>query len=159
MNPYASHLGEQAPVPVISDTPDRLAGLLQTLGPNRAGSAPAPGKWSAREIVCHLADCEVVFAFRLRQAAAEPHHLIQPFDQEVWAKQYSAYTAALALEVFTAVRRWNLALLRELPPGTFAKAVSHPERGQMTFQVVVETMAGHDLNHLKQIEAIAAMPQ
>lgn len=158
MNPYASHLGDQSPIPVISATPERLGTLLQSLGAD-AGRAPTPGKWSAREIVCHLADCEVVFAYRLRQAASQPHHVIQPFDQDDWAKVYSGYTAAAALDVFCAVRNWNLALLKALPPGTFAKTLNHPERGDMTFQVVVETMAGHDLNHLKQIEAIAARPQ
>jgi len=129
------------------------------MGPERAGLAPAPGKWSAREIVCHLADCEMVFAYRLRQAASQQHHVIQPFDQDEWAKVYSAYPAPAALMVFSAVRTWNLTFLKALPPETFAKTLNHPERGDMTFQVVVETMAGHDLNHLKQIEAIAALPQ
>ena len=140
-------------MPVISATSGRLAALLQSLG-TRADRAPAPGKWSAREIVCHLADCEVVFAYRLRQAASQPRHVIQPFDQDDWAKVYSGYTADAALEVFSAVRRWNVALLKSLPSDTFSKTVNHPERGDMTFQTLVETMAGHDLNHLKQIEAI-----
>ncbi len=52
---------------------------------------PAPGKWNAREIVCHLADTELVFAFRLRQAIAEPDHIVQPFDQDKWASNYAAY--------------------------------------------------------------------
>jgi hypothetical protein len=155
MNPYASHLGDLSPIPVISATAARLDDLLKTLGPN-AGRAPAPGKWSAREILCHLADCEVVFAYRLRQAAAQPHHQIQPFDQDEWAKVYTGYTAEAALNVFTAVRNWNLALLQSLPPETFAKTLNHPERGDMTFQTVVETMAGHDLNHLKQVQALCA---
>lgn len=157
MNPYASFLGGQPAIPVISATPERLGALLAALGP-AADRTPAPGKWSAREILCHLADCEVVFAYRLRQAAAEPHHIIQPFDQDEWAKVYSGYTAPAALELFSAARRWNLALLKALPPDTFAKTLNHPERGEMTFQVVVETIAGHDLNHLKQIEAIAGQP-
>ena len=155
MNPYASHLGEQRPIPVIAATPERLRGLLKNLG-TTANRAPAPGKWSAREIVCHLADCEIVFAYRLRQAASQTYHVIQPFDQDDWAKQYSGYSADAALEAFSAVRRWNLALLDSLPADTFGRKLNHPERGDMTFQTVVETMGGHDLNHLKQIEAIAA---
>jgi len=155
MNPYASHLGDLSPIPVISTTTERLGALLHALGPD-AGQAPAPGKWSAREIVCHLADCEVVFAYRLRQAASQPHHIIQPFDQDEWAKVYSGYTADAALAVFSTVRDWNLAFLKALPAETFSRTLNHPERGDMTFQVVVETMAGHDLNHVKQIEALAA---
>jgi len=158
MNPYASYLGSQSPIPVISATPDRLKALLPSLG-TRADQPIAAGKWSPRQILCHLADCEIVFAYRLRQAAAEPHHVIQPFDQDDWSKMYAAYSAEAALDVFSTVRRWNVELLKSLPAETFAKTLNHPERGDMTFHTVVETMAGHDLNHLKQIETIAARPQ
>ena len=155
MNPYAPHLGDRDPLAVIAATPKRLQSLLDTIGAERAGRSPAPGKWSAREILCHLADCEVVFAFRLRQTLAEAHHVIQPFDQEKWASTYGAYDAGAALDVFSSVRRWNLALIRGTAPGALSKPVTHPERGDMTFQVLVETMAGHDLNHLRQIESMA----
>lgn len=154
MNPYASFLGDLTPIPVISATPSRLAALLESLGPDATNRALAPGKWTPREVLCHLADCELVFAYRLRQAASQEHHIIQPFDQDKWAKVYSGYTAAAALELFSVARRWNLAMLQALPPATFAKTLNHPERGDMTFQMVVETMAGHDLNHLKQLEGI-----
>ena len=156
MNPYASYLGNRDPQEAIAATPQRLRGLLDTLGAAGAERSPAVGKWSAREILCHLADCELVFAFRLRQALAEPHHVIQPFDQDRWAANYAAFDAEGALAVFTAVRQWNLTLVRSLPPEAFSRTLTHPERGDMTFQVVIETMAGHDLNHLGQIERIAS---
>src|SRR5271170_934519 len=101
MNPYASFLGSRDPRQVIASTPARLGELLNALGA-RASQSPAPGKWSAREILCHLADCEIVFAFRLRQTLAEPHHVIQPFDQDIWAQNYGAYDAQSALAVFAA---------------------------------------------------------
>jgi pyrroline-5-carboxylate reductase len=97
----------------------------------------------------------LVFALDLRQALAEDHHVVQPMDQDKWAANYDTYGARAALEVFTAVRKWNLALLAVVPPAVMSKPVTHPERGQMTFRVLIETMAGHDLNHLKQIEGIA----
>jgi hypothetical protein len=128
---------------------------MKTIGLIRAEQPAAPGKWSAREILCHLADCETVFAFRLRQALAEDHHVIQPFDQDKWARYYAGYDVAGALAVFSAVRKWNLALIRSNTPGALAKPLTHPERGEMTFQVLIETMAGHDLNHVRQIESIA----
>jgi hypothetical protein len=156
MNPYAVHLGDQDPIQVVSSTAGRLSALIRALGTERAEWAPAPGKWSARQILCHLADTELVFAFRLRQTLAEPLHVIQPFDQEKWAANYAAYETAAALAVFSAVRGWNLNLLGAVPPSVFSKRVTHPERGEMTFKVLIETMAGHDLNHLKQIEAISA---
>ncbi len=155
MNPYAPHLGPQNPLNVIAATAGQLESLLGAIGPARAEQPPAPGKWCAREIVCHLADCETVFAFRLRQSLAEDHHVIQPFDQEKWAAQYGAFDAAGALAVFSAVRNWNLALIRSATPAALQKPLTHPERGDMTFQVLVETMGGHDLNHIRQLEAIA----
>jgi hypothetical protein len=81
--------------------------------------------------------------------------LIQPFDQEKWAERYSVHDVAGALAVFSAVRSWNLALIRSVKAGELSKPLTHPERGTMTFQVLIETMAGHDLNHLGQMEAIA----
>ena len=157
MNPYASHLGRSNPIEVIAESSGRLESLIESIGDERAQQPPAPGKWCAREILCHLADCETVFAFRLRQALAEDHHVIQPFDQEKWAAQYGAFDAASALAVFSAVRNWNLALIRSVVPGALAKTLNHPERGEMTFQVLIETMAGHDLNHIRQLEAIAGL--
>ena len=117
---------------------------------------PAPGKWNAREILCHLADCEIAFAFRLRQTLAEDHHVIQPFDQERWAGMYGGLGARSALNTFSALREWNLALIGSTPAEGMSKPVNHPERGEMTFRVIVETMAGHDVNHLGQLDRIVA---
>lgn len=152
MNPYATQLGNRDPLEVIARTPQELAGHVDRLGRDGLERSYGPGKWTARVILSHLADTELAFAFRLRQALAEPHHVIQPFDQEAWAKPYNSFDAQTALHTFSAVRRWNLALIRTLSPEDFSKRVTHPERGEMTFQVLVETMAGHDLNHLRQLE-------
>jgi hypothetical protein len=158
MNPYASLLGNLDALQVAAETPGRLSDLAKKLGQNGMERSYAPGKWSARVILCHLADCEVVFAFRFRQALAEPDHVIQPFDQDAWARSYSSsnLSAAAAIDTFSAMRRWNLTLLNNVSQATFSKHVTHPERGRMTFKALVETMAGHDLNHLRQLEMIAA---
>lgn len=154
MNPYAVFIGNQQPLDVIRATAGRLENAIQRHDEATLNRAPAPGKWSVREILCHLADAEVVFAFRLRQALAEDHHVIQPFDQDRWAATYKSYDAPAAAAVFSAVRGWNLAFLSGLKPDALAKPLNHPERGDMTIQTVIETMAGHDLNHLRQIGAI-----
>ncbi len=155
LNPYASHLGKRDAVEVIASSPARLKELAQKLGPKGLERSLAPGKWPARSILCHLADCEVAFAFRLRQSLAETDHVIQPFDQDRWSETYKAYTAEGALAVFSALRQWNLALIRSLPESALSRELTHPERGRMTFRVVVETMGGHDLNHIGQLEHIA----
>lgn len=154
LNPYASFLNGQDPLKVLATTPRHIEQIIDGLGEERSEAAPAPGKWSPREIVCHLADTEQVFAFRLRQTLAEDHHTIQPFDQTKWGFHYAAYEMRDALTAFGAVRSWNLALLRALSPDVHTKPVTHPERGTMTFHTIVETMAGHDRNHLSQLEAI-----
>lgn len=157
-NPYAAQLGKLDARTVIAGTAHQLIHLEEQLGAPGLERSLAPGKWTARMIFCHLADCEIAFAFRLRQALAEPHHVIQPFNQDAWARPYKdpSFTAHTAVQVFSAVRGWNLVLLDSLPSGAFSKPVSHLERGQMTFQTLIETMAGHDLNHLRQLETIAS---
>lgn len=155
MNPYAKYLGGREALGVIAETSAKLAELAQQLGPDGLRHSPAPGKWSASEILCHLADCEVVFAYRLRQALSQEHHVIQPFDQDAWAADYSAMNAGDALALFTATRRWNVALFGRLDAAAMEKRLTHPERGDMTVRTVLETMAGHDLNHLGQLERIA----
>ena len=156
LNPYASFLGSRNPLDVITETPRALAKLVDTLGEEGLEGRTAPGKWTAREIICHLADTELAFAFRLRQALAEQDHVIQPLDQDRWATHYAAYDTRAALAVFSTVRDWNIRLIRSLPREAFLRKVTHPERGEMTFQTVVETMGGHDLNHQRQIETIAS---
>jgi uncharacterized damage-inducible protein DinB len=156
MNPYALHLEGRDPFAVIAETPQQLAQLVRTADASALDRAPATGKWSIRQVLIHLADCELVFAFRLRQAVAEPQHTIQPFDQDRWAEHSDAYDALTALETFTAARRWNILFLSSLTQAAFSKPVTHPERGTMTLQTIVETMAGHDINHRKQIERVSA---
>jgi hypothetical protein len=151
MNPYAKNLGDRDPMSVIAATAQELSARTGKLSKEAVDRSPAPGKWSPREIVCHLADTEIAFGFRIRQALAEPNHVIQPFDQDLWAQRYSAYDLHSALELFTTLRRWNLLLLTAVPQQEFARPLSHPERGAMTFRTLVETMGGHDLNHLSQL--------
>jgi uncharacterized damage-inducible protein DinB len=155
MNPYASHLEGRDPFAVIAETPGALADLCRPLDASALGASPAPGKWSIREILAHLADCELVFAFRLRQSVAQEHHTMQPFDQDEWAKHYAWYTAQEALATFRTMRQWNIVFLKSLPEAAFDKPVTHPERGTMTLRTIVETMGGHDRNHVKQVLAIA----
>ncbi len=155
LNPYARFLGAQNPLTVLTTTPTRLKNLARMIGPERITQPPAPAKWSPRDVLCHLADCEIAFGFRLRQTLAEDNHVIQPFDQEKWAAPYSGIDANEALATFSLLRRWNLLLIEPALQGHSNKPVTHPERGPMTFGIIVETMAGHDLNHLGQLERIA----
>jgi uncharacterized damage-inducible protein DinB len=155
LNPYAKFLGDRDPLEVIAETPAELNSLLERV-PDDQIELSAPGaKWTAREIVAHLADCELVFSFRLRQALAEDHPVIQPFDQEKWSARYANLDIDAALDLFESARTWNLLLLDEVSDEERQRGTAHPERGTMTLWTIVETMAGHDLNHLQQIARLA----
>lgn len=155
INPYAKYLGEQDARAVLAATPGLLHQALGAMTPEKVEQPIAPGKWSPRIIVAHLADCELVFSFRLRQTLAITSPVVQPFDQDAWAQHYAGYDAASALELLRAARGWNMKLVGTLGEAELSREMTHPERGTMTFQKILETMAGHDLNHLAQLQAVA----
>ena len=157
LNPYADALGNREPTEVLASTPAKLDAVFSGLSAEQIERRPAPGKWSLREIMAHLADCEIAFGFRLRQAAAGVD-TIQPFDQDAWARNYGAYSFADAMTTYRALRAWNFAFIRSFTEEQKRSPVTHPERGTMTTWTIVETMAGHDLNHLAQIERLVPAP-
>lgn len=141
---------------VLSETPEKLKSLVETLGPARMKESYAPGKWSLNSVLCHLADCELTFGYRWRQVVAQPHHIIQPFDQDAWSTNYAGLDATAALAAFCANRSWSIKWLQSLNADALAKPVSHPERGELTLHKLLQMTAGHDLNHLAQFEKVAA---
>jgi uncharacterized damage-inducible protein DinB len=151
VNPYAGPLGERDPKEVIAQTPGRLAQVIDGLSAAEIEARPAPGKWSVREILAHLVDCEIAFGFRLRQSYGG-ESLLQPFDQDAWARAYAAYTAEQALATFVALRAWNVAFVGGLTEADKKLPAVHPERGEMVLWTIVETMAGHDLHHLATLK-------
>jgi hypothetical protein len=157
-NPYASFLGNLNAREVIASTPHKLIQLSDGLGAGGFERTYAPGKWTARMILCHLADCEIAFGFRIRQTIAQDEHAVQTFDQDAWAHPYGnpSFHAQTALQVFADLRGWNLLLLDSLNSDAFSRRMRHPERGEMSLQTFMELMAGHDLNHLRQLEIIAS---
>ncbi len=155
INPYAKYLGEQDARAVLAATPGLVHQSMCSLTPEQIEAAIAPGKWSPRQIVAHLADCELAFSFRLRQTLAMPNPVVQPFDQDAWARHYTGYDAPAAIELLRAARGWNMKLVGTLSAAEFGREMTHPERGTMTFQNVLETMAGHDLNHLAQLQTVS----
>lgn len=160
MNPYRDRiLGLVGDLPVVASleaTPVKIEALVARIGRDGMSRAYAPGKWAARQIFAHLADAEIATGFRLRQALAENEHVIQPFDQDLWAKRYEALDGEAAARAFCALRAWNVALMRTFTPQDLARPVMHPERGMESVEILVKMLVGHDLNHLAQLEQIAA---
>jgi uncharacterized damage-inducible protein DinB len=150
--PYSAMLGDRDAETVIAETPGRLAKVLDGLSDEQMNARPAPGKWCVREIVAHLADCEIAWSWRLRYSYGAEQPVMQPFDQDAWAKVYDAYSMAEAWGCFKALRAWNVAMIGALTESERRKVIQHPERGEETVWTIVEIMAGHDLHHLAGLD-------
>lgn len=148
-------LGDRDPLQSLPATARRIEEIARALGASGLQRSYGEGKWSGKQILAHLADAEIGIAFRLRQALAEDHHTIQTFDEGAWARRYDAVDHEAALRSFLALRAWNLALLSRLTAQDLAREAYHPERGPETVGTMVRLLAGHDYNHLGQLERIA----
>jgi hypothetical protein len=157
VNPYAKYLEGRDPLTVAAATPRRIAVLIHGLTPRQLAKRPAPGKWSIHEIITHLADTEMVMACRARWIAFEDGATLVPFDQDKWANGRVREKEPLAesLERFRILRRSQLRLFRSASREDLLRKGFHPERGEVTLREQLETVAGHDLNHLAQIERLA----
>ena len=158
MNPYAKYLGNRDPLTIAAATPARIVSLIRGLTARQLAARPAPGKWSIQEIIHHLADTEMVMGCRARWIAFEKRPTLVPFDQEKWAAGRAREKEPLAetLERFRLLRRSQVRLFRQASTKDFRRTGFHPERGVVTLRVQLETLAGHDLNHLAQIRRLAA---
>lgn len=171
MDPYlarlAALLGDRDPIDTLRATPARLESAAAD--PRTDWDvAWRPGGWTGREIVAHLSDQEIGFAFRARQAVAaaaqaraaggaQPLHVAQPYDQDAWARAYPRMDPTLAIASFGALRAWNLAWLARLELADWLASYHHPERdASETVDELVRFLAGHDLNHLAQLDMIVA---
>jgi len=146
----------QDAVKVQAATAGRLARLLRGASEQRLARRPAPGKWSVKEILAHLSETEIVVGYRMRTILGAPGTPIQAFDQDKWAAagSYAARDAKKSLALFRAVREANLDLLRGLTAEQWKQFGMHAERGEESIEMTVNMIAGHDINHLRQVEGL-----
>jgi DinB family protein len=151
-----SNTAGKDPLRLQQAAPAKLAALIRGKDRRRLARRPAPGKWSVAEIIAHLADAEVAIAWRLRQVLSTSGVALQAYDQDSWAAAfgYGRRDPKLSLATYTALRAANLALLKSVPRSAFENYGVHSERGKETAAHIVRMVAGHDLNHLAQIERI-----
>jgi hypothetical protein len=152
-----SHVEGQDAIKVQRASAAKLKKLIQGLGPKETRWKPEPGKWSIAEIMAHLADVEIVAGWRMRAILGSNGTPIQPFDQDAWASafQYGKRDPKQSLEVFRVLRENNLAMLKALPPESWDNYGMHAERGKETIAHLARMFAGHDTNHILQVERIA----
>lgn len=144
------------PLVLQAKAPDVLAALVEGLSAEHLGQRPAPGKWCIREIVAHLADDELVGAYRIRLILSAPGTAIQAFDQDIWAERgrYSTRDIIDSLMLYRTLRVANLKLLQSLTAEEWDMFGVHAERGIESLRDIAMYFAGHDINHFRQIESI-----
>jgi DinB family protein len=142
------------PLTLQAEMPDLLAACLAGQTAARLRQRPLPDKWSVVEIVAHLAEDEISASWRYRQMLEHDGVALGPFDQETWATlgSYESWDPADALAMFRLLRAANLRLLRSLNAEQRQRHGVHAERGRMTVDDLARHMAGHDRNHLEQIQ-------
>ena len=150
------NLGGKPALRVQQATPQKLAQLIKRFDRKKLTKRPAPDKWSVGEILAHLADSELAVSWRIRMTLTSNGTALQAYDQDVWAAtfHYGKRDPKVSLETFRVLRTNNLALLKSAPKALLENYGMHAERGKESVSHLANMVAGHDLNHLKQVEQI-----
>ena len=154
-NPYAADLAGADPLAALEDTPEKIRAMAASWTPAQFERSYGPGKWTARQILIHLAQTELALGTRARMAASIPNYTAQPFDQNEWMKKESRLGAREALDAFVATAAMNRSFFASLSAGDRAATLTHPEYGALTVDWILHQMAGHQIHHLKQLQQIA----
>jgi hypothetical protein len=155
-NRMLSHIAGKKPEKLQALAARKIERLIRGASASRLARRPAPSKWSVAEILAHLADAELVIGYRVRKIVGAPGTSVQWFDQDAWAlrMKYAKRPAKQSLAAFRALRENNLALIKSLSAQQKQLFCIHSDRGKESVSMIVSMTAGHDLNHIQQIEAI-----
>ena len=153
-NPYAADLGTRDALATLADTPEQIRAAVERWTDADFERTYAPGKWSIRLVLIHLAQTELALTTRARFALTQEGYAAQAFSQDEWIPLDSQCDARTGLDAYTALRRFNLAMFRALTAEQRTRAFTHPEYGTLTVDWIVHQVAGHDIHHLKQIEQV-----
>jgi hypothetical protein len=148
-------LGGLDPLDVLRETPRRFRAATEGLSDEILNRAPEPGEWSLEQLLAHLFLGEIVFSFRSRFTLAQPGRAYPAYDQDAWVELPRPPFADM-LAAFDALRSMNMELIESVPQSEWNKESLHEERGRVTFGLSVQTIAGHDLAHLKQLDQTRA---
>jgi len=153
-NPYAADLGSRDLVTSLRETPGHYEALLHHWTPDQFERTYAPGKWSARLVMIHLAQVEFIIQTRIRLALTIPDYVVQPFEQDDTLAIENGSDARSALAAYVALRRFGLPLLAALTPAQLATVCRHPQMGAIDVRWMVVMLAGHEQRHLGQLRSI-----
>lgn len=149
-------VGDRDPFDVLAETPGVLEGLVEGLSDEVVRQPEAPGKWSMVQVLGHLSDSELVWAYRLRTVLADADPVLTGYDQDRWADllNYASRNVRDELEDIAFLRTRNLTLIRGLTKEELARSGRHSERGAESVEHMIRLYAGHDLVHRRQLERI-----
>jgi hypothetical protein len=144
------------PMQLLESAPQKLASLLAGKSKEQLMRRPAPETWSVVEITAHLSDVEIAVSWRIRQTLSHNAIPTQAFDQDAWAStfDYAHRDPNASVELFRVLRAANVALLKSVPKALWDNYGVHEERGNESIAHIIRLLSGHDLNHLRQIEAV-----
>lgn len=142
------------PREILRRTPARLSRRVGAATRRRLTARPAPGKWSVGEILSHLSEVEMLWGYRLRAVYEKSGIPLVGMDQDAWAKnsRYRRIDPRRALETFVALRRANVEFIDGIPRKALNRWGAHSQFGRLTLAKMLTLMAGHDLNHARQVE-------
>jgi len=149
-------LGDRDPRAVMETTPSRLRALIGSATPAQLTWTSSPTRWTITQIVAHLADAEIVGAWRFRSVLAQHNVPLQSYDQGEWesAFHYERVPPSESIALFDALRKSTLRTLSAVDPSRLEHVGQHTERGPESVRRLMEMYAGHDINHLTQIERL-----
>jgi hypothetical protein len=152
-------VGDADPSAVLRRTAAELRAAIADLTDAQLSTPEAPGKWSIRHVVRHLADSEIVLAWRLRMILAHEQPPLTGYDQDLWSERlrYDNADVMESLEEFAVLRRAHMRLLDGASPQDLERYGVHAERGNETISHLMRMYAGHDTLHLNQITRIRAV--
>ncbi len=155
-NPYAADLGDRDPVTSLRETPGRYLELLGAWTPEQFERPYAPGKWTARQVLIHLAQAELMIQPRVRLALTLTDYVVQPFEQDDLIALEPSVDARAALTTYRMLRAFARPLFDSLTPAQLATTCRHPQMGTLDVRWFLVMLAGHELRHLRQLERIGA---
>lgn len=122
--------------------------------PSDRRSESIDGGWSAREVLQHLLEDEILFSTRVRAAIADPGSTIVPLDAERYQTNlsYLLVPDEVLLDALVALRAVNVGLLRALPDDAWSQTVQHPEAGDQSVESIATMFGDHVSDHLRDVQ-------
>jgi DinB family protein len=151
---YSAVLGDREPLEAIRENTDRVRSLTTGWTEPQFERTYASGKWTARQVLIHLAQTEMALGTRARMALSTPDYVAQRFDQDTWVVRESRLKGPDAVAAFVALSQMNRILFENLTPADLQIAMAHPEYGAITVDWIVHLLAGHQIHHLRQLAMV-----